>query len=389
MGGLRALREALTRRGNLTAASESERILRANFVFACMVFAPVALFWGVLITLLGKPAAGAIPGGYGFITAVMLAVYASTGLFEILRASQLGLVMILPGLLQLSLGGFAPLLYLGPRASGGWLLGWIVAMLGVAIADPADAHSLNRLLMAMNFAGFGVLVFLLVRYAILGRDDAQHRAEGLLLNVLPRAIADRLRREEGPIADHHADTTVLFADIVEFTPLSSSMAPGRLVRLLDEVFSRFDDLADQYGMEKIKTIGDAYMAVAGLPTARADHAEAAARMALAMRDVVTTFLGPTGVPLRLRLGLHSGPVVAGIIGRRKFLYDLWGDTVNTASRMESQGEPDSIQVSDATAALLQGHFELQERGLVNVKGKGLLRVWRLLGARLALESASV
>jgi len=220
-----------------------------------------------------------------------------------------------------------------------------------------------------------------VRHAIRSLEEAQGRAEALLLNILPRQIADRLRREAGPIADHHGATTVLFADIVGFTPLSAGVAPGRVVQLLDEVFSRFDVLAEEHGMEKIKTIGDAYMAVAGLPSARIDHAAAAARMALAMRDSMQRLIGPDGAPLRLRLGLHSGPVVAGIIGKRKFLYDLWGDTVNTASRMETQGEPDTIQLSDATARLLPDSFELQERGWVELKGKGQIRAWFLIRER--------
>lgn len=207
------------------------------------------------------------------------------------------------------------------------------------------------------------------------------RSERLLLNILPEPIAARLKqgRTSAPLADRHEEVTVLFADLVGFTALSAQTSPEALVALLDEVFSVFDTLAERHGLEKIKTIGDAYMAVAGLPTARQDHAEAASAMALAMLCEIGRMNATHGVELSLRIGLHSGPVVAGVIGHRKFSYDLWGDTVNTASRMESHGLPGAVQISEATAGRLGSGFRVADRGVIDVKGKGPMRTWWLVG----------
>lgn len=203
------------------------------------------------------------------------------------------------------------------------------------------------------------------------------RSEGLLRNIMPAAIAQRLKQGEKTIADDHPIVSVLFADIVDFTAQASSMAPNEVIALLDRVFNRFDSLADSYGVEKIKTIGDAYMAVAGLPTFREDHAEALANLA---RDIVTACAeieAAQGRPFKIRVGIHSGPVVAGVIGARKIAFDLWGDVVNTASRLESTSEPGRIQVSAATRDLLKDKFPLSFRGPVDLKGKGIVDTWYL------------
>ena len=211
-------------------------------------------------------------------------------------------------------------------------------------------------------------------------EEVEHeraRAEGLLLNILPAAIAARLKASRERIAEHAEDVTVLFADIVGFTPMSAGKSPGELVALLDRVFTEFDALAQAHGLEKIKTIGDAYMAVAGLPQAQPDHAVRAARMAVDMLVRVRALAQQTGEDLQLRVGLNSGPVVAGVIGRSKFSYDLWGDTVNTASRMESTGLAGAVHCAPATAALLQGLFPLRARGAIEVKGKGMMETYLL------------
>jgi class 3 adenylate cyclase len=212
---------------------------------------------------------------------------------------------------------------------------------------------------------------------------AHRRADELLLNILPASIAGRLLAEGGTIADGFADVTVLFADIVGFTKLSARMAPARIVAMLDELFCRFDDLAGQLGLEKIKTIGDCYMVAGGLPEARADHATAVARMALGMLREVQAFAAARGEAIDVRIGMHSGPVVAGVIGKRKFIYDLWGDTVNVASRMESHGVPGAIQVSDECRRLLEGTFRFARRGTIEVKGKGAMETWLLEGMTAA------
>ena len=212
-------------------------------------------------------------------------------------------------------------------------------------------------------------------------DRLRRENERLLLNVLPAAIAARLKSGADSIADHFPEVSVLFADIVDFTVLSGGLSPQPLVSLLDELFTRFDGLAHRHGVEKIKTIGDCYMAVCGVPENRADHAQALADLALEMIQSMTEFNRSRGMALRIRIGLNSGPVVAGVIGRSKFIYDLWGDTVNTASRMESTGLADRVQVTEAMQQALAAQFDLEARGEVEVKGKGRLRTWFLLGRK--------
>jgi class 3 adenylate cyclase len=211
-------------------------------------------------------------------------------------------------------------------------------------------------------------------------DRAHQRSEELLLNILPPSIARRLKLRGGTIADGFPGVTVMFADIVGFTRLSARLPPERIVEMLNDLFCKFDDVAGQLGLEKIKTIGDCYMVAGGLPEPRADHAEAVAEMGLAMLGIVAELAARTGEPLDVRIGLHSGPVVAGVIGKRKFIYDLWGDTVNVASRMESHGIPGSIQLSDVSRALLDGKYRMQRRGMIDIKGKGEMETW-LLDAR--------
>lgn len=206
----------------------------------------------------------------------------------------------------------------------------------------------------------------------------QEKSERLLLNILPKPIADRLKRGESTIVDAFPEVTVLFADLAGFTGLSTTLSPADLVGWLNEVFSEFDALAEQHGLEKIKTIGDAYMAVGGLPTPRKDHAFCAANMALDMQSAISRINARNKSALRIRVGLHSGPVIAGIIGTKKFIYDLWGDTVNTASRMESHGHPGHIQVTEATYQLVKDQFFMVRRGSVEVKGKGHMTTYLLL-----------
>lgn len=209
----------------------------------------------------------------------------------------------------------------------------------------------------------------------------KEKSEHLLLNILPRAIAERLKGGERTIADSHAEVTVLFADLVGFTQLSRSTAPLELVTMLNEVFSHFDRLAERHGLEKIKTIGDSYMLVGGLPLPRDDHAAAVAEMALEMIEDVARINEKNERQISIRIGINSGPVVAGVIGRKKFTYDLWGDTVNLASRMESAGLPNSIHVSPGTRAALADKFTLTERGLVSCKGVGEITTYFLTGRK--------
>jgi class 3 adenylate cyclase/NAD(P)-dependent dehydrogenase (short-subunit alcohol dehydrogenase family) len=210
--------------------------------------------------------------------------------------------------------------------------------------------------------------------------EANERSEALLLNVLPKPIANRLKRGEATIADHFDHVTVLFADIVDFTPLSARLPPRGVVELLDAVFSALDGVSDTHGLEKIKTIGDCYMMVGGIPEPREDHADAVARASLDLREAVAAIGRASSIPLSVRVGIHTGPVVAGVIGRRKFIYDLWGDTVNTASRMESHGVPGQIHCTEAVFTRLQARYRFQPRGVIDVKGKGPLSTYFLTEA---------
>ncbi|MGB1275854.1 MAG: adenylate/guanylate cyclase domain-containing protein, partial [Nannocystaceae bacterium] len=209
----------------------------------------------------------------------------------------------------------------------------------------------------------------------------QERSEQLLLNILPKAIAGRLKEGHRTIADSFPDVSVLFADLVGFTRLSEQVAPADLVAMLNKIFSMFDLLAEKHGLEKIKTIGDEYMVAAGLPTPNEAHAEACANMALDMLAVMERFNAKRNQGVRIRVGMNCGPVTAGVIGTKKFAYDLWGDTVNIASRMESHGIANSIQVTEATYKRLRGKFSFQRRGIIHVKGKGALCTYFLVGRR--------
>jgi PAS domain S-box-containing protein len=207
-------------------------------------------------------------------------------------------------------------------------------------------------------------------------------SERLLLNVLPQLIAERLKRGEKTIADSFSEVTVMFADIVNFTPISAQVSPKELVELLNNIFSTFDSLTDRHKLEKIKTIGDAYMVVGGLPKPRVDHLDAIANMALDMQQEIIQFFTPDHQHITLRIGIHTGPVIAGVIGKRKSVYDLWGDTVNIASRMESQGEPGYIQVTQTVYDRLKDNYLFKERGSIIIKGKGLMTTYWLLGQKV-------
>lgn len=242
-------------------------------------------------------------------------------------------------------------------------------------------------LMANVTTAFTILAIMSYVYSEAARkaeaalDVEKQKSERLLLNILPVSIAERLKEDSSIIADHFDSTTVLFSDIVGFTSMSEKITPKELVVYLNRMFSAFDDLAEKYGLEKIKTIGDAYMVAGGFPETRDCHAHDVCLMALEMLEVVELCNTVTQQPVSIRIGIHTGPAVAGVIGIKKFAYDVWGDTVNTASRMESSGQPGRIQISQQAASLLNGDFILEERGQLEVKGKGLMTTYWLVGQR--------
>jgi adenylate cyclase len=293
--------------------------------------------------------------------------------------------------LNASLGA---LILLGPQSARRWFVAYLV-LLGLSILLPPYLRQTNHLpalfvsiISVANLIGVSVSVFTEISYYIGRLDrtshllrDEQQKAERLLLNILPKDVANLLKNEPRTIADCFSEASILFADVVNFTPLSARLTPVELVELLNEVFSCFDLLVEKYGLEKIKTIGDCYMVAAGVPAPRPDHAHALAALALDMRDYT---LGHAfrGEHMTFRMGLNSGPVVAGVIGRRKFVYDLWGDAVNTASRMESHGAGGLVQITAATYELIKDDFVCEPRGVVNVKGKGNMQVWHVIAKRV-------
>ncbi len=243
-------------------------------------------------------------------------------------------------------------------------------------------------MLALNVIGTASVAFTLLasfahqrNVALTALRAEQERSEALLLNILPRPIAERLKAAAQMIADHFAAASILFADVVDFTTLAQRLPPAEMVGILDQLFSDFDVLVERHGLEKIKTIGDCYMAAAGVPNPYPDHARRAALLALDMRDVLATSAVAGEAGLALRIGINSGPVVAGVIGTKRFLYDLWGDAVNTASRMESHGTPGEIQITRATYELLKDEFVCTPRGTILVKGKGPMETWYLVGPR--------
>jgi len=285
------------------------------------------------------------------------------------------------------------LLNFKPRHALLWLLLHIASIIGVLFLQPyLPLHNLPPIVlsisMAVNSTVIAVMTFSIFIYFINQRNIALHllhaeqeKSERLLLNVLPYHIAQMLKNEPRVIADHFSDASVLFADIVNFTPMSAKMTPTELVELLNEVFSSFDALVEKHGLEKIKTIGDCYMVAAGVPQPNPDHAHILTRLALDLRDYVNQHQFQ-GKSLTFRIGINSGAVMAGVIGRKKFIYDLWGDTVNTASRMESYGKAGYIQITAATYMLIKDDFICEPGGIIDVKGKGEMTVWYVLRSKV-------
>ncbi len=247
-----------------------------------------------------------------------------------------------------------------------------------------------------NIVANAAILFVVVHYAVrqMARAEAAaereyQRSESLLSNILPPRVAARLKQRAGAVIDHgYAEASILFADMAGFTARASDTAPDELVRFLDPVVTKLDGLVERHGLEKIKTTGDAYMVVSGVPEPRRDHAAALADLALDMREALAGLADPKGRAVPVRIGIASGAVVAGVVGTRKFFYDVWGDAVNTASRMESTGEAGKIQVAPETRALLEDRFDLEARGLVEIRGKGPMRTSFLVGRKAAVAEAT-
>jgi class 3 adenylate cyclase len=297
-------------------------------------------------------------------------------------------------------------LFFSVGESVAWFFAWcfMIALSGMFDFLLADAGSATLavpvrtsvVFFALNFIAVSTIVYSLLNYAIQEKqkiqakfDEAhqlleieQQRAERLLLNILPEPVATRLKHSDQTIADGFADVSVMFADIVNFTQVAANMAPNQVFAMLNRIFSAFDDLAGQYGLEKIKTIGDAYMVAGGLNEDAADYTAAIADMAISMRELLHRDFMVNQAHLEVRIGIGTGPVVAGVVGKKKFIYDLWGDTVNIASRITAEGVPGMIQCDTMTYHRLQHLFDFHEPQTIYLKGKGNMTVYRLIGRKL-------
>ncbi|MDP2623742.1 MAG: adenylate/guanylate cyclase domain-containing protein [Actinomycetota bacterium] len=404
----RALLEQFVDLGVRPTDTEHDRAYKSTHILIVGVTALVVPLWSVVYGVLGLWLAAAIPLIYIAVSVLGLAIVARTRRIRLFRGSQMTMWLTLPFLLQWSVGGFVNGSAVGIWAISAPLLAsivgavprpWFVGFVGLSVFSglidsslaagaPEVPPGVITSLFALNFLGIAFVMFVSLRFFIRERErariDLEHerqRSEQLLLNILPEEIAGRLKGGATVIADRYDAVTILFADLVGSTPLSDRLTPEQLVEVLNGVFTPFDDLADELGLEKIKTLGDAYMVVGGLPVARADHVEAVAEMALAMRRELEGHSVESFGPLQMRFGMHTGPVVAGVIGKRKFTYDLWGDTVNTAARMEAHGLPGEVQVTEAVYQRLRDRYRLDRRGPVEIKGKGVMETY-LLRARL-------
>ena len=382
--------------------TSDERFRKRLLIGVALIILPVAFVWGCLYWLVGEREVALTPWGYVAGSAISLGVFARTRSFAFLRTAQFSLILVAPALGTIAVGSLdeassvvvwsllAPLgavAFDRPGRAWPWFAAFVVSVvLAMALAEVVRPNAADlpdafvRTFDVLNIVLVSAVAMLLLVTFARGREAAQARVEALLLNVLPAEVAQRLQTDPHSIADHFDDVSILFADVVDFTPLAGRLEAREVVDVLDRLFTSFDELVDRYGVEKIKTIGDCYMVAAGVPTPRTDHAQALARLALEMGGCAQSCI-PEGSEhdLRLRIGISSGPVVAGVIGRRRFLYDLWGDTVNMASRMESHGTADCIQITRSTWELLRDDFVTEPLGSVDVKGKGPVETWRLVG----------
>jgi len=339
-------------------------------------------FFAVAVIPLFLLAIGLKPHRFARLITAMFVVFFVTQLVETALFGGLlpsGLVVIFG--LAFVLGS---LIAIGLAAAIWWFVAFVASVVYAVLipdwVDPIYELSDPTGDAAFNLVAIGILIVAVLAYFVRQRDRFQTRSDDLLHNILPDEIAEQLKDGTTMIADDFPAASVLFADVVGFTPMSAAMSPAELVGLLDEIFTSFDGFAAELGLEKIKTVGDAYMVAAGVPRARPDHALAIAELALRIRDHIETD-EIRGHRLSVRIGISSGPVTAGIIGSHKFSYDLWGDTVNVASRMESGGVPGSIQVSEATYELIKEEYACEPRGMTPVKGRGDMETYLLISRR--------
>ncbi len=413
--------------GILATDSEEQKLNKSLLMLATGLVSITTMLWVGIYSYLGPHFSSNWPLLFEALLVGNMLLYIKTLNFDFFRITQLGMMLFLPFVAQWAVGNFisssgivlwgllgpiGALLCFGVGESLGWFIAWVVltALTGVVDYYLADASLTPKFsvpirtsvaFFALNFIAVAAIIYLLLRHSIIAKRSTQDRLEAahgmlqveqdrserLLLNILPRPIAERLKNSEQTIADGFADVSVMFADIVNFTQVAANMAPSQVFSMLNRIFSAFDELAEHYQLEKIKTIGDAYMIAGGLNPGETEYSAGIADMALAMRDLLKRDFSVNASQLEVRIGIGTGPIVAGVVGKKKFIYDLWGDTVNIASRITSEGVPGMIQCDTMTYHRLRNSFDFHEPQTIYLKGKGNMTVYRLIGRKSAAEMA--
>ncbi|MBU1214359.1 MAG: adenylate/guanylate cyclase domain-containing protein [Gammaproteobacteria bacterium] len=396
--------------------TQEDKLRKSLLIFAAAFMTFAVMFWLAIYWMMGLNFSSNVPLAYQIISVGSLAHYMKKRNFEVLRFVQLNLFLFAPFIMQWSIGSsitssgvalWALLAPIGALVVSGWKesIPWFVAyMVLTGVSGFFDFYlgsgytsgiPLNTIgfFFALNFAAMSAILYFLVRYFVIETEKIKHqlddqhallaeeqkKSERVLFNVLPSNIAERLKSNEGLIADGYADVTVMFADLVNFTQLTEQMSPEQMVGLLNTVFSGFDELSEKYGLEKIKTIGDAYMVVGGLTRERPDYAADVVNMGLEMIEFVNKHPLSAKRNLGVHIGIATGPVVAGVIGTKRFIYDLWGDTVNIASRLTDDAKAGYILTDRLTFNRLRHEYLFEPPNVLNIKGKGELTSYRLTG----------
>lgn len=405
--------------------TQEDKLRKSLLIFACAFMNFAVMLWLAIYWLMGLNFSSNVPLGYQAVSIASLAYFLKTRNFAAFRFIQLTLFLFAPFIMQWSIGNsvtasgvmlWALLAPIGALVVSGWKesIPWFIAYLALTFVSGAFDYMLGdgapsivpmktiSVFFALNFAAMSSILYFLVRYFVLETEkiksqlDQQHsllaeeqkKSERILFNVLPANIAERLKNNQGLIADGYADVTVMFADLVNFTQLTEQLSPEQMVGLLNTVFSGFDELSEKYGLEKIKTIGDAYMVVGGLTREREEYVADMANMAIEMREFVAGHPILVKRNLGIHIGIATGPVVAGVIGTKRFIYDLWGDTVNVASRLTDDAKEGNILTDKLTYNRLRLDFLFEPPTMLNLKGKGEMAAYRLIGKVVSTEKPS-
>lgn len=412
--------ERLRNAGIEPGDTDDQRLNKSLLMFATGLVSVTSMLWLLIYWALGPRFSVTMPMMFQLLLVGNVLIYIKTRNFGFFRLTQLALFLFTPFAVQWSIGNFitasgvilwallAPIgaiLCFGVRESFAWFFAWVFLTLlsgffdyvladGVILASSLTVPTRTSVVFfALNFIAVSTIIYVLLGHATLEKSRMrtrlmeahtlllaeQERSERLLLNILPGPIAERLKRSDQTIADGFADVTVMFADIVNFTQVAAHLSPSQVFTMLNGIFSAFDELAEHYGLEKIKTIGDAYMVAGGLNDGAQDYTAAIADMAVAMRDLLQKDFAINSSHLEMRIGIGTGPVVAGVVGKKKFIYDLWGDTVNIASRITAEGVPGMVQCDTTTYRRLEDRFDFYPPQTIYLKGKGDMTVYRLKG----------